>query len=43
MDFTQMFPIHANVFNFTQIWMKFFSFTQIQLKLLDCTQMLFIT
>jgi len=28
MDFTQMFPVYVNVFNFTQIWMKLFSFAQ---------------
>jgi len=33
MDFTEMFPIHLNVFIFTQIWSK---------KLLVCTQKLLI-
>jgi len=29
MDFTQMFPIYINVFNFTQIYAKLFSSAQI--------------
>jgi len=41
-DFTQMFPIYVNAYNFTQIWIKLSSFAQIYLKLLDHTQMFLI-
>jgi len=28
-DVTQVFPINANIFVFTQVWLKLFSFAQI--------------
>ena len=42
LDFTQMFPIHVNGFNFTKNCIKLFSLVPISLKLLDHTQMLLI-
>jgi len=38
LEFTQIFPIYGNVFNFTQIWMKQAQFAQISLTLLKYTQ-----
>ena len=34
LEFTQIFPIYGNIFNFTQIWMKLSQFAQISLRLL---------
>jgi len=42
MEFTHMFPIYVNIFNFAQICIKLFSFVQMWLKLLDHNQMLLI-
>ena len=40
LEFTQIFPIYGNIFNFSQIWMKLSQFAQISLRLLKCTQMI---
>jgi len=40
LEFTQIFPIYGNIFNFTQIWMKLSQFAKISLKLLKFTQMI---
>jgi len=40
LEFTQIFPIYGNIFNFTQIWMKLSQFAQISLRLLKSTQMI---
>jgi len=42
LEFTQIFPIYGNIFNFTQIWMKYSQFTQISLGLFKFTQMILI-
>jgi len=42
LEFTQIFPINENIFNFAQIWMKLSQFAQISLRLLKYTQMVLI-
>jgi len=42
LEFTQIFPIYENIFNFAQIWMKLSQFAQISLRLLKYTQMVLI-
>ena len=42
LEFTQIFPIYGNIFNFTQIWMKLSQFAQISLRLLKYTQMILL-
>jgi len=42
LEFTHIFQIYGNIFNFTQIWMKLSQFAQISLRLLKFTQMILI-
>ena len=42
LEFTWIFPIYGNIFNFTQIWLKLSQFAQISLRLLKYTQMILI-
>jgi len=42
LEFTQIFPIYGNIFDFTQIWMKLSQFAEISLRLLKYTQMILI-
>ena len=42
LEFTQIFQISGNIFNFTQIWMKQFQFAQISSRLLKYTQIILI-
>jgi len=42
LEFTQIFPIYGNIFNFTQIWMKLSQFAQISSRLFKFTQMILI-
>ena len=42
LEFTQIFPVYGNIFNFTQIWMKLSQFAQISLRLLKFIQMFLI-
>jgi len=42
LEFTQIFPIYENIFNFTQFWMKYSQYAQTSLRLLKYTQMILI-